>query len=695
MRKLKTAVYDVETNGLLDKLDTIHVLVIQEWETGQRLVFRKNKREDTIAKGIKILEEAEAICGHNIINFDNKAVKKVFPDFRPKGKIIDTLVMSRLICSTQKQADYRLFHKGVLPGKLIGSHSLETWGMRLGKHKGDYSKEMESKGLDPWAEWNQDMEDYCIQDVEVNCELYTMLIAQEYPQNPINVEHEVHSIMSEQEMEGVFFDVEAAKSLSEKLQKELQELKTDATDKYGSWYAPAKKKVVAPLWDDPKGVNKAKKYEKIEYDLGEDDSRKIWAVITHPKKTLNYKDPKRGSYTLGSPYCKVTRKEFNPASRDHIIDRFTVLHDWQPIDFTDKGRPSVSADVLESLTEVIPMAKDLKEIFFLAKILGYVSTGNYSWMNCVKEDGKIHAYVNSGGTVTGRASHSFPNLAQAPAATVLDIVDGVVMKKGKPFDISPDEYEVHGDKALIFGRKGNYGADCRNLFYVPDTHWQVGVDLKGIEFRCLANMTYKFDNGQLLDLILHADIHQYNADTAKLPSRDVAKTVIYALIYGGGDLKIGTIVEPTWSINRRYALGREIRYALMEGMPGLSAANDAIQQEAAKGFVWGLDGRKIYIRKAFAALNAKLQSDGAIISKEWLIRTWQYLREENLTHGWEGDFSFMMWIHDELQIAAREGKEDIVKEICLEAAIDAGEFYDFVIPTEADGKVGTSWAESH
>lgn len=692
--KLKTSIFDVETNGLLPTLNTIHCLVIKEWETGRRFVFRKNKDENTIAQGLKLLMNSTAVCGHNIINFDLKAIKKVYPKFKVKGEIIDTLVMSRLICSNQKNSDYAFHRKKMLPGNLIGSHSLEAWGYRLGEHKGDYKKVCEEKGIDPWAEWNQDQEDYCIQDVEVNDKLYTLLMEEEYPQEPIDVEHEIHTIMTEQETNGVPFDLEAAESLSKKLQAEVNELKSAATARFGSWYAPAKKKIIAPLWDDPKGINRKKQYELIDEELGEDHSRKIWAAVTWPKKTLNYKDPKRASYTLGAPYCKVTRKEFNPGSRDHIIDRFTTLYDWEPVEFTDKGRPSLTDDVLETLVDVIPMAEDLKEIFFLQKILGYLKTGKNSWISHC-EEGKIHGYVNTGGTGTGRASHSFPNLAQVPSVTFADYEDGKVIKKGETLDIPIDQYEVHGNKALLFGREGKYGKECRELFFVPKTHKQLGVDLKGIEFRCLANLTAPFDDGHLIDLVLNGDIHDYNRQAANLPSREIAKTIIYALMYGAGDLKLGTTVEPTWTIPERFKLGRQIRRDLMEGMPGLKTADQMIKREAAKGYVLGLDGRKIHIRKSFAALNFRLQSDGALIAKEWISRIVYMLSDLGFENGWEHEYVMMLWVHDETQIAVRSGLEEKVKDVCLQAALDAGEHYDFHLPTPADAKIGMNWAQTH
>jgi len=49
--------------------------------------------------------------------------------------------------------------------KLKGRHSLAAWGYRLGEYKGEFGETTD------WAEWSQEMEDYCQQDVKVTMKL--------------------------------------------------------------------------------------------------------------------------------------------------------------------------------------------------------------------------------------------------------------------------------------------------------------------------------------------------------------------------------------------------------------------------------------------------------------------------------------------------------------------------------------------
>jgi hypothetical protein len=57
-----------------------------------------------------------------------------------------------------------------LPQK-VGPHSLQAWGYRVGVYKGDYGKQEAA-----FDEYNEDMLNYCVQDVEVTEQVYKHLI---------------------------------------------------------------------------------------------------------------------------------------------------------------------------------------------------------------------------------------------------------------------------------------------------------------------------------------------------------------------------------------------------------------------------------------------------------------------------------------------------------------------------------------
>lgn len=714
-RLYQTLIFDVETDGYLEHLTRIHCLTIQEYETGKKWSFRRNKQEDTIAEGVRMLEQAETIVGHSILHFDIPAIEKVYPWYDSPALIRDTLPMARLIFGDQKEKDFVLWKRKRLPGSSIGWHRLVDWGHRLGLHKGDYVAMMKAKGLDPWAEWNQDQEDYCDNDVAITVKLWRHLKTRIYPHDVITFEHQTHDLAGVMQTHGFMLDVEGAKKLSDEIETESLELQKKAVKYFGSWYAPSKKRIVKMRWDDPSGKNKEKKFEEPRSEFGESYDRAVWAEVTVPANNRHFKKPfkvnKRtgeeslnSNVTAGAAYTAIKLKTFNPASRDNVVDRFTTVYKWEPIDFTDGGAPSVSDDVLRTLIGHIDMAEELAEIFYLNKRLGQIKTGKNAWLKLVDKNGFLHPRLNTGGTISGRCSHSQPNIGQVPSVMVVNVMnkDGTynkqVLNKDDNIPITDCFYEDGTVKksVVLKGRLGRHGWDCRNLFIVPEGWTLVGCDLEGIELRCLANLSCPFDNGYLIDLILGGDIHTANQDAAGLSTRDDAKTFIYALIYGAGDAKIGSIVKPLATTEEQRKIGSSLKEKFFLNMPGLAKVVKKISKEArSRGTIIGLDQRPLYVRGIHAALNLRLQSDAAVIAKRWLISSEQAFLDAGYDHGWGGDFVFVAFVHDEIQIAVRKPLIGFAEKTLVDCALRAGEFYDFRMPTDAKSKHGQTWAETH
>lgn len=242
---------------------------------------------------------------------------------------------------------------------------------------------------------------------------------------------------------------------------------------------------------------------------------------------------------------------------------------------------------------------------------------------------------------------------------------------------------------------GRHGWDCRRLFYVPKGWTLVGCDLSGIELRCLASLAKPWDEGFLVNQILVGDIHTANMEAAGLANRDQAKTFIYALVYGAGDVKIGSIVAPLASVEEQRAIGKKLKAQFFARLPGLAQAVKFIQKQARKGFVEGLDGRRLLVRAQHAALNLRLQSDGAVIAKKWMLLSDDHFQDEGLRHGWDGDYAFLGFIHDELQVAVRDDLVDFAKQNLIASAGESGRFFNFGMEVEAEAKHGINWAETH
>jgi DNA polymerase-1 len=363
-------IFDIETNGLFHELDRVICMVIKDATTGEVTRYNdENNGRRPIEEGVRRLMEAQAqgvvLCGHNVIDFDFPALRKVYPWFREVPHLVlDTMVLARLTYPDTWEIDAKLRAQGKLPGNLAGRHSLEAWGHRLGSYKGDF------KG--PWDFWSAAMEDYNEQDVIVTHALVDRLLASKLRPDDIAItlEHAVARIIARQKAYGFLFDKAKAEALYVTLAKKRVELEGKLQGIFQPFYL----------------------MEKV-------------------------KTPKRDNRTLGyvkdAPFTSVKLTLFNPGSRHHIANRLKARYGWKPTQFTTTGEPQIDEGVLRSMP--YPEAKALEEYFVVNKRIGQIAEGKEAWLKHVKADGRIHGSVNTNGAVTGRMTHAYPNVAQTPA----------------------------------------------------------------------------------------------------------------------------------------------------------------------------------------------------------------------------------------------------------------------------------------
>lgn len=363
-----TLLFDLETNGLLEDTTLIHSLVIYDTEKDE-LISCSNSNEDKsclfdIELGLDLLQKADEISGHNIVKFDIPCIQKLYPDWNFKGKLFDTLLMSKLVYPDIGELDDRKIRKNLFPKALRGRYSLKAWGYRLGELKGDYCEQE-----DCWSQWTPDMQRYCEQDVMVTKKIFDLLKSKNISEEAIKLEHQFAQIIFRQEQRGVYFDKDRAIQLASELVQERSLLE-----------------------------------EKLKTAFPNE-----YRTETFIPRVNN---SKRG-YIKGKPFTKVVEIDFNPSSRQMIADRLIKKYNWKPTKLSPTGLPVIDEEVLEGLDfEEAPL---LKEYFLVTKILGQLAEGKNAWLKLVSSDGAIHGRVDTIGAVTGRCTHNSPNLAQVPA----------------------------------------------------------------------------------------------------------------------------------------------------------------------------------------------------------------------------------------------------------------------------------------
>lgn len=355
-----------------------------------------------------------------------------------------------------------------------------------------------------------------------------------------------------------------------------------------------------------------------------------WTVYKGDK--IYKRDNAKRGIKAGVPYPQYEEVTFNPNSRQHIAK---VLMDrgWEPTEMTPTGAPKVDEETLKT-AKGIDLTEDILEYLLINKRIAQLAEGDNAWLKLMKEDEdgytRIHGSVNPNGAVTGRATHAYPNVAQVPAG------------------------------------RSPYGEECRSLFRVPTGWYEAGIDASGLELRCFAHFLYPYDHGEYVNEILNGDIHTHNQKMAGLPTRDQAKTMIYCMMYGGGDGKLGEVIHGTAkdgkALKERFfnavpaykKLCSDIERTLITSSEWVGGVNKVTWRKRAHPdnsnlsithSILGLDRRVVYVRSPHSALNTLLQSAGALICKKWVCLVEENMRKAGYKHGWDGDFAMMAWVH--------------------------------------------------
>ena len=328
---------------------------------------------------------------------------------------------------------------------------------------------------------------------------------------------------------------------------------------------------------------------------------------------------------------------FNVGSRQQIAKRL-ISKGWKPQKKTEKGQVIVDESVLEQVS--IPEAKPIARYLTLQKRASQLD----SWLEKLGKDGRVHGKVIGFGAVTGRATHASPNMAQVPA------------------------------------NRATLGTEFRSCWTVEDGNVLVGVDLSGIELRCFAH--YLNDQDYINETV-NGDVHTRNQQAFGVETRDLAKTVLYATLYGASATKIGKVIGGT---PKR---GAEIIGNFCKAIPAYEILKAKVERMSEKGTLPGLGGYQLKVRSSHSSLNTLLQSAGAIISKQWLVQITKNLRAKKIP------YKLVAWVHDEVQLETPREYGDIVGEVVVHSAAEAGEILKFRCPVGAEYGVAENWAGSH
>jgi len=331
--------------------------------------------------------------------------------------------------------------------------------------------------------------------------------------------------------------------------------------------------------------------------------------------------------------------EFNPASRKQIGERLVELG-WKPKVFTETGLPKVDETTLSDCK--LDVAQKLARYFLLQKRTSMIK----SWLkHCSFIDSRVHCQYRTLGAITNRMSCVSPNLQQIPAVRV------------------------------------PYGRECREVWEADTGKVLIDTDAASLELRVLAHY---MNDKRFTREVLEGDVHSANQKMAGLETRDQAKTFIYALLYGAGDEKIGSVVGGNRSD------GAVLRSRFLANLPTYKRLSDAVQEKGRRvGKLKAIDGRILRVRHPHASLNTLIQGSSAVLMKKWFMYTEYFLRHRRL------DASIVAMVHDELVLESCKKDVDNVKNSVIISISQVNKDYKLKCELDCDIQIGNNWSEIH
>lgn len=657
-------VFDLEANGFLEDVDKLWCIVAYDLDSQETYVFTDNDRGcKGISEGLKLLQDADTLIGHNIIMYDLPVLDKLF-GIKLEGKLIDTFLLSQMLDFNRRLKFSQ------------GRHSLKNWGEYF-----DVPKPKQEQ----WTKWEPNMLHRCIEDVRINVLVYRHLLKEQktvkVPKETMQREMEVASISAQQVKNGWLFNRRLAERHINFLDRELERI--------ANLVEPLLPNVVKcrDTWVTDDECNKLLGTEGVEYEYEIYRSRSRGKKLREPKTKLFTKSGKVHSNTakwfnispddvhlIGGPYCRV---EFIPVTMTQTseIKKFLLKSQgWKPTQWNmkindagekEKTSPKLTEDSFESIEGDIGKDLALHAIYrHRRNTILNMKNDKKGWLGVMRDDSRIECVPFTLGTATGRMSHR--KLVNVP------------------------------------GAKSVFGKEMRELFIAPRGDVLVGCDLASAQLRLLASAMEDDDYSETVLTGKESegtDIHTVNGIRAGLidpnwglnsqersTGRSKSKTFIYAMLFGSGDAKIGSIVGGS------AMRGRAFKKRFLNNLPALSTLINKLKRqykESGKKFIRLQDGKKIQVDSDHKILNYRLQGDEATLTKEWMCVSDKRIKKEGLR------CSLLAVMHDEQNFECHPDDADRLAKLLEETATEAGENLGFNCRMDGSSKIGNNWYEIH
>lgn len=645
-------IIDIEANGLVDP-DKIWVIFCKDIDTGEYHVFRPETVTSDRERAVAFLRSCSLLIGHNLVGYDAPVLERILGLKLDIEKQLDTLILSKLI-------DYPR-----------SGHSVEDYGVEFGIEKIQFND---------FSKYSNDMETYCIRDVDITHRIYSKYRA--YINKPehrrsIELEHRFQLVCNQLHQDGFAFNTKKATELLGKVTAELEVLDKDILEAF-----QPRLKLIREV------TPKATKYGTI-------------SLSSIPRNLREH----ISDFSIDAPFSYCVLQTFNPSSHSQIIK---VLNEsgWRPVDKTKthieterefnklKNRKRTQEvdltlrelysklqslqktgwKVNEANLDTLPSSAPIGARLLARRILLEARRRTLTeWLDLVSESGRIHGKFYGIGAWTHRMAHQNPNTANIP----------------NEFDTA--------------GKKKPYGKELRALWMAPKNRLLVGVDAEGIQLRIFAHyindpeFTQSLVEGKKDD---KTDPHSLNQRILghHCRSRAAAKRFIYALLLGAGIGKLAEILGCSTS-EAQEALDR-----LLQRYTGWALLKENVfPKDARRGWFQGLDGRRVRIpgdsegSRRHLAMSGYLQNGEAVVMKsatlKWVNQLQAYdARLVNFVHDeWQTECPNNMEVALDIARMQADSLRQVGEELLLKCPL-AGSYWNDDLK---DFTIDTNWSKTH
>jgi DNA polymerase-1 len=322
---------------------------------------------------------------------------------------------------------------------------------------------------------------------------------------------------------------------------------------------------------------------------------------------------------------------------------------------------SVSADVIDGLRGKHPVIEHLLAYRQLAKLKSTYVDGLLSLMDSAT--GRVYTSFNQTIASSGRLSSSNPNLQNIPVRTEL-------------------------------------GRQLRRAFIADPSYVLLTADYSQIELRILASITGEprlidaFKKKDDIHTITASSLFAVPADQVTKDQRRLAKTVVYAVLYGQSAFGLAQVTGMT------NAEAAEFIKRYHETFPGIKGyVEETLRQARTQGYVNTIYGRKRFIPEMHSlshverhalereAINMPIQGSNADLIKIAMLRLQQSLQDYHMRT------RMILQVHDELVFEVPVEELERARRLVRSIMEGVGEGV-VNVPITVEMKVGKSWYEA-